>query len=131
MTPNEIIQSVKSNGILILRGATALHSLRSALALAMKQLNLSLVFDPECEPDLVDYLTVVATEATDAALELALVGLILGTLFGRPGLGVTCGLALGAGIGVLHGMDRIDAGWRIAARRDALGVPFVSVSSEA
>jgi hypothetical protein len=97
----------------------------------MKQLNLSLVFDPDSEPDLVDYLTVVGTDIADAALELALVGLLLGTLFGRPGLGVTCGLALGAGIGVIHGIDRIGTGWRIVARRDSLGVPFVSVSSEA
>jgi hypothetical protein len=130
MTPNQIIHSVQTNGILVLRGATALQSLRSALFLATKQLNLSIVFEPESEADIVDYLTVVTAKATDTALDLALVGLLLGALFGRPGVGASIGLGLGAAIGLVEGVDRVDAGWRIVARRDSLGVPFVSLSSE-
>jgi hypothetical protein len=130
MPPNQIIRIVQTNGILVLRGATALQSLRSGLTLATKQLNLSLVFEPESDPDLVDYLSVVAAKATNEALDLALVGLLLGALFGRPALGASIGLGIGAGIGIVDGLDRVSAGWRIVARRDSLGIPFMSLSSE-
>jgi hypothetical protein len=131
MTPTQIIHSVQTNGLVALRGAAALQSLRSALALAAKQLNLCLEFDPASEPDLVDYLAIVAVETNDAVLDLAMVGLLIGALLGRPALGATMGLGIGVGVGLVRGLDRIDAGWRIVARRDSLGVPFVSVSSEA
>src|SRR5690349_18275608 len=131
MTPKQIVHRLQDQGSLILRGAAALRSLREAIALASRQLDLSLIFDPASDPQLVDYLGIVAVEVTGEALDMALVGLLVGSLFGRAALGVAIGAGIGAGMGLVRGLDRVSAGWRIVAVRDRRGIPLLTVSSEA
>ncbi|MGE0397023.1 MAG: hypothetical protein AB7T06_09915 [Kofleriaceae bacterium] len=91
------------------------------------QLNLQVRFEPDSDPELVDYLGVVFAEALPQTFDFALIGLFLGALLGRPGLGTAIGLGIGGLVGTVHAVDRVDAGWRILTQRDPAGDPVAVV----
>ncbi len=122
------LATLNTRGHVVIRGVAALQTLRGTIAEATRTLGVQVYLDLQSEPDLVDYLGVTVLSAANDALKGAALGLLLGALFGAPREGVIAGATLGAGVGVVRGLDQVGGGWRIRLSRDAFGEPVALVT---
>jgi hypothetical protein len=122
-----IIDHIEKTGEIVLRGAAALSALHEAVTSLREAIGLELVFDPESDPQLVDYLVTAGMGATKGAVAGGLLGLLLGALFRNPAAGAALGAAIGGVAGAAEGAARADRGWRIRAVYDRTGQPLIEV----
>jgi hypothetical protein len=122
-----LFKQIETAGSLVIQGSKAVQTLREAIPFAMREAGYHITFEPESDPELVDYLTVAGTSGLEWAAGGAAVGALLGLLCQRPGTGAAIGLGLGTAVGVARGIHRVKQGWRIRAIHVAHRVPQVTI----
>jgi hypothetical protein len=124
-----LFQQIEANGSLVLQGYAKLQQAREAIQMAIHQSGYGITFDPESDPELVDYLLMAGTEGLEGAMTGAFFGMLVGLLFERPGLGAAIGAGIGGSAGVYQGVQRIEQGWRIRVTRAPDRTPLISIDS--
>lgn len=125
----QLLRSVDKTGHLIVRGTSSLMLLRDAIRLAVRQAGVTVKFDPSSDPSLVDYLSIAGLSTLERATGGALLGLLIGGLFGRPAAGLVVGAGFGATSGLAKGVDLVRKGWRISALREVDGTPLLQIAA--
>ncbi len=122
-SPAELISEMQTHEHLCLRGEADLIRLRAAL----KDPNLGLMlFEPDSDPELVDFLTGGSIAGLAGAITGGVLGAILGTFLDRPKLGAALGAVVGGALGVQKAVERIEDGWRILVNREE-GEPVITI----
>jgi hypothetical protein len=123
-----VLDQVQLHGRVTLMGANAVVTAHHTLRLAMRELGVAIVFDPSSAPDLIDALAIPAVDALEMAAAGATIGLAIGILAGNPAAWAGAGAVIGGVGGAARGAQRVQAGWRVRAVRDARGVPVISIA---
>lgn len=124
-----LVQKLKQQGTVTLRGVEGLAVARGAIEQALDQAGCAITFDPASAPDLVDYLTVTTVSGIEGATLGAGLGALVGLLVDRPAAGLALGLAIGLTAGANRGVQRVHAGWRIRAVRELDGLPRITINT--
>ncbi|HVG63702.1 MAG TPA: hypothetical protein VNA24_34375 [Hyalangium sp.] len=121
-----IVTQVNTTGIVLTQGMHALTAMREAIQHFMKESGLTVTFDPDSDPELIDYLGLGAVNGLQGAVVGSMIGGILGALTGNKKV-AAAGAAVGAVGGILHGLHQAEAGWRVRAVRDTHHVPVITL----
>jgi len=118
-----IVTQVNTTGIVLTQGMHALTAMREAIQHFMKESGLTVTFDPDSDPELIDYLGLGAVNGLQGAVVGSMIGGILGALTGTKKVAAAAA-AVG---GILHGLHQAEAGWRVRAVRDTHPVPVITL----
>lgn len=112
-------------------GGVTLTGLRELMILrrAIHTLGVRVVYDPDSDAELVDYLGVAAVAGVEAAAVGAALGALAGALAGDVVRGALVGAVLVGAVGALHGVNNVEKGWRITVKRDSAGVARAVVAA--
>jgi hypothetical protein len=127
-TSRSVLDRVRRTGHATIVGANAVVTAHHTLRLAMQELGIAIVFDPESMPDLIDALAVPAVDAVQLAAAGATIGLLIGAFAGRAPTWAGVGALIGGVGGAARGARRVREGWRVRAVRNLRGVPIISIS---
>lgn len=124
-----LFKQIETAGSLVLRGYSAVQTLRDAIQHAISEAGYQITFDPGSDPELVDYLAVAGTSGLEWAAGGAALGSLVGLLFEHPGLGAAIGAGVGVAAGVARGINRVERGWRIRAVHLENRIPYVTINT--
>ena len=124
-----LFKQIERTGSLVLQGYSAVQTLRDAIQIAIREAGHQITFDPNSDPELVDFLTIATTNGLEWAAGGAAIGSLVGLFFDRPGIGAAIGAGLGAAAGVTKGIKRVEQGWRIRAIRGTNNIPLVTINA--
>lgn len=112
-TATELIELTNSYAAVALEGWQAFMTLREVLYTVERDLGIQLILDPESDADLVDYLGIVGPRTAEGALTGAGIGSLVGLAFRAVPQFVVAGAILGGLLGMAHGAQRVESGWRV------------------
>lgn len=115
----------------VFAGPLAVAQAKQFVDQLMAQSGVHFVVDKDSDPTVLDVVGVVGYSSLSGAVPGAVAGGLLGLLFGRSEAGFAIGAVVGGAIGAATGVQKLDAGWRIRAVRDALGQPHFTFTKGA
>lgn len=112
LTDARITHAFMQRQALALRGFQNLENFRRVLHHLVQTSGLHFVFDPQSDPRLRDYLAAGGIGAVEGAAIGGAIGLAVGSLTEEPEV-AALGMLLGALLGGVAGINRVQAGWRV------------------